>query len=47
MAQIIQNLIVYINNTALWLTQWNYQGVPFLYYLIGLAVIGILLRFVF
>lgn len=47
MADVIQNLIVYISNTALWLTQWKYMNVPFLYYLIGIAVIGIILRYVF
>lgn len=47
MGDVISNLIVYINNTALWLTQWQYMGIPFLYYLIGIAVIGIILRYVF
>lgn len=36
-----------ISRSVNWLTSWTYLGVPFLYYIIGLTVIGMIMRFAF
>lgn len=47
MAQALQYVFTVISSAVSWLSSWEYMGVSFLYFLIGLAVIGIILRFAF
>lgn len=34
-----------IGSAVGWLQHWQFAGVPFLYYLMGITIIGILMRF--
>lgn len=36
-----------IYGTVEWLLTWSYAGVPFLYWLIGFAIISTTLKFIF
>lgn len=47
MAQALQYVFTVISSAVAWLGSWSYMGVSFIYFLIGLAVMGIILRFVF
>lgn len=47
MAQALQYVFTVISSAVSWLGSWNYMGVSFIGFLMGLAVIGIILRFVF
>lgn len=47
MTSALEFVLSVISSAVNWLLSWQYLGVPFLYYLMGLAVISIMLRFVF
>lgn len=47
MAQALQYVFNVIASAVSWLGSWSYMGVSFLHFLIGIAIIGIILRFVF
>ena len=47
MTAALEFVLSVISSAVNWLLSWQYLGVPFLYYLMGLAVISIMLRFVF
>ena len=47
MASALQYVFSVIASAVSWLGSWQYMGVSFIHFLIGLAVIGIILRFVF
>lgn len=47
MAQAINYVFTVISSAVSWLNHWEYMGVPFLGYLMGIAIVGIILRFVF
>lgn len=47
MSSAIEFVLSVISSAVNWLLSWQYLGVPFLYYLMGIAVISIMLRFVF
>lgn len=34
-------------NCISWLSSWTYADIPFLYYLMGIAIFGIILRYIF
>lgn len=36
-----------ISSAVNWLSTWEYADIPFLYYLMGIAILGIILRFIF
>lgn len=45
MQSAISFVFTIISSAVSWLISWEYLGIPFLYYLIGLAVIGMIMRF--
>lgn len=47
MAQAIQYVFTVISSAVSWLSSWDYMGVSFLSFLMGIAIIGIVLRFAF
>lgn len=47
MAQALQYVFTVIASAVNWLGSWQYMGVSFIHFLIGIAVIGIILRFAF
>lgn len=47
MLQALQFVLSVITSSVNWLLSWQYLGVPFLYYLMGIVIIGVVLRFVF
>ena len=47
MGSYVSWVLLSIGSAVEWLASWEYQGVTFLSFLIGVAVIGIVLRFVF
>lgn len=36
-----------VSRSVGWLSEWNFLGVPFLVYIIGLAIVGLLIDFIF
>ena len=45
MAGAIQFVLDVISSAVSWLASWEYLGVPFLYFFIGVAIISIVMRF--
>lgn len=45
MVTAVEYVLNVIGSAVSWLASWEFLGIPFLYYLIGLAVIAILMRF--
>lgn len=45
MATAVTFVLNVITSAVNWLGSWQFLGIPFLYYMIGIAVIGILMRF--
>lgn len=47
MSEVFQFYVNEIGAWVNWLFSWNLYGVPFLYYLMGFAMLGLLLDFIF
>lgn len=47
MANCILWVFTTISSAVTWLYSFSYQGIPFLYYLIGLSITGIIMRYIF
>lgn len=45
MSNALSFVINVIGSAVTWLAHWEFAGIPFLYFFIGIAVISIIMRF--
>lgn len=47
MAEVLTMFITEIGKWVGWLNSWTLYGIPFLYYIMGFAVLGLLMDYIF
>lgn len=47
MSQVFTFVVTEIGAWISWLSSWNLYGIPFLYYIMGFIITGLLMEFIF